>query len=424
MGELFGGRYELLDAIGDGGMGTVWRVRDHRTGEVLAAKVLRQSDAVSLLRFVRETAVRVCHPHVLAPIAWAGEDDKVLFTMPVVDGGSVRDLVVGAGPLPPLLVAELLRQLLEGLEAVHAAGIVHRDVKPANLLLAATGSARPHLYLGDFGIAVEEGAPRLTTTEVVVGTPGFIAPELERGAVPSVASDLYAAGMVAAVLLTGRRGDDRGEAATLLGGTPPALSRVVTALTAVDPQRRPASAAEARALLDDPALAWGEGGMAGLSVPVRLPPLPPTAGAAKASPVGASSGGSTGASATPPRPGRRRGWLVAASVLVLVGGLAAVGVGLAGMRGGQADPTSSGSPSTSSTTSSSSSPTSSSSSATSTSPTPTSSTGNYTVGTVVQRVGQRCSLAQEDERATTLEGSVPVTCRWDADEQAYAWQRD
>ena len=428
MGERFAGRYELIDPIGDGGMGTVWRVWDQRTQQVVAAKVLRQSDASSLLRFVRETAVRVAHPHVIAPLGWAGDDDRVLFTMPLVDGGSVSDLVAGAGPLPPGLVAELLRQLLDGLAAVHAAGVVHRDIKPGNLLLAATGSTRPHLYLGDFGIAVESTGPRLTTHDVVVGTPGYIAPELERGEDPSVASDLYAAGMVATVMLTGRRPARDGAAATLAAGGPALLSRLVTALTDVDPAARPASASEARAALDDPSVAWTPDVLGGLVLPSRLPPLPagpwtaPEAhtlvpeGEAGRRPVATATGTST-----PPTKGGPHRLGLLASVLVLVIGVTVMAVALT--RGGDGDRG----------TSSATDPTASSSSTTTTPAPPPSSTssradppttGNYTVGTVVQREGQTCALHQEDERTTTIEGRVPVTCRWDPQEDGYTWQRE
>nr|WP_257907387.1 protein kinase [Janibacter limosus] len=148
MGEVFAGRYELLDLIGQGGMGSVWRVHDRRTDPVVAAKVLRQSDAASLLRFVRETAFRIQHPHVVTPLGWAGEDDRVLFTMPVVDGGSVATPVGDHGPLPAPFVAEILRRVLDGLGAVHASRVVHRDVKPANILLRATGG-RPAARLPD-----------------------------------------------------------------------------------------------------------------------------------------------------------------------------------------------------------------------------------------------------------------------------------
>lgn len=122
MGEVFAGRYELVDPIGRGGVGAVWRAWDHRRRRYVAAKVLQQSDAHSLLRFVREQALRIDHPHVLAPASWAADDDKVLFTMDLVGGGSLVHLIGDYGPLPPAFVCTLLDQLLAGLAAVHAEG--------------------------------------------------------------------------------------------------------------------------------------------------------------------------------------------------------------------------------------------------------------------------------------------------------------
>jgi serine/threonine-protein kinase len=142
MGEVFAGRFELLDPVAEGAMGSVWRVRDLRDGRVYAGKVLRQSDAGSLLRFMREQSTRVRHPHVVTPLSWAGEDDRVVFTMPLVTGGSVATLLGDHGALPDPWTVALLDQALQALEAVHAAGYVHRDVKPANLLLRPTGSGR------------------------------------------------------------------------------------------------------------------------------------------------------------------------------------------------------------------------------------------------------------------------------------------
>lgn len=114
MGEVFAGRYELLDPIGRGGVGAVWRAWDRRRRRYVAAKVLQQSDAHALLRFVREQALRIDHPHVLAPASWAADDDKVLFTMDLVAGGSLVHLVNDYGPLPPPFVCTLLDQLLAG----------------------------------------------------------------------------------------------------------------------------------------------------------------------------------------------------------------------------------------------------------------------------------------------------------------------
>jgi serine/threonine protein kinase len=209
MGEVFAGRYELIDPIGRGGVGAVWRAWDQRRRRYVAAKVLQQSDAHTLLRFVREQALRIDHPHVLAPASWAADDDKVLFTMDLVSGGSLAHLIGDYGPLPPRFVCALLDQLLSGLTAVHAEGVVHRDIKPANILLEATGTGRPHLRLSDFGISMRKGEPRLTETNYVVGTPGYFAPEQMMGAEPDFPADLFAVGLVTLYLLTGRKPDSQ-----------------------------------------------------------------------------------------------------------------------------------------------------------------------------------------------------------------------
>ncbi|MDP9608695.1 hypothetical protein JOF35_000972 [Streptomyces demainii] len=201
MGEIFAGRYELVDPIGRGGVGAVWRVWDHRRRRYVAAKVLQQRDAHTLLRFVREQALRIDHPHVLAPASWAADDDKVLFTMDLVGGGSFAHLIGDYGPLPPRYVCTLLDQLLSGLAAVHAENVVHRDIKPANILLEATGTGRPHVRLSDFGIALTKGEPRLTEANYVMGTPGYFAPEQMMGEDPDFPADLFAVGLVTLYLL-------------------------------------------------------------------------------------------------------------------------------------------------------------------------------------------------------------------------------
>ncbi|MET7679340.1 protein kinase [Streptomyces sp. NPDC005423] len=257
MGEVFAGRYELVDPIGRGGVGAVWRAWDHRRRRYVAAKVLQQSDAHSLLRFVREQALRIDHPHVLAPASWAADDDKVLFTMDLVAGGSLAHVIGDYGPLPPVFVCTLLDQLLSGLAAVHAEGVVHRDIKPANLLLEATGTARPRLRLSDFGIAMRLGEPRLTETNLVVGTPGYLAPEQMMGAEPDFPADLFAVGLVALYLLKGAKPD----AKALLQyfaehgtpgapkGIPEPLWQVVATLLQPDPQSRFRTATGARKAL-------------------------------------------------------------------------------------------------------------------------------------------------------------------------------
>ncbi|MFE3761791.1 serine/threonine-protein kinase [Streptomyces sp. NPDC059104] len=257
MGEVFAGRYELADPIGRGGAGAVWRAWDHRRRRYVAAKVLLHGDAHTLLRFVREQALRIDHPHVLAPASWAADDDKVLFTMDLVAGGSLAHLIGDYGALPPRFACVLLDQLLAGLAAVHAEGVVHRDVKPANILLEATGTGRPHLRLSDFGISMRKGEPRLTGTDLVVGTPGYFAPEQLTGAEPDFPVDLFAAGLVALYLLQGRKPDSLAPARQFPAqgvpgppeGVPAPLWDVIANLLHPDPRKRFRTATGARKAL-------------------------------------------------------------------------------------------------------------------------------------------------------------------------------
>ncbi|MGO4457588.1 serine/threonine-protein kinase [Streptomyces sp. M-16] len=261
MGEVFAGRYELADPIGRGGAGAVWRAWDHRRRRYVAAKVLLHGDAHTLLRFVREQALRIDHPHVLAPASWAADDDKVLFTMDLVAGGSLAHLIGDYGALPPRFVCALLDQLLAGLAAVHAESVVHRDVKPANILLEATGTGRPHLRLSDFGISMRKGEPRLTGTDLVVGTPGYFAPEQLTGAEPDFPVDLFAAGLVALFLVQGRKPDSLALAGQFPAqgipgppeGVPAPLWDVIANLLHPDPRKRFRTATGARKALAEAA---------------------------------------------------------------------------------------------------------------------------------------------------------------------------
>ncbi|MFB7503319.1 serine/threonine-protein kinase [Streptomyces broussonetiae] len=290
MGEVFAGRYELADPIGRGGVGAVWRAWDHRRRRYVAAKVLQQRDAHSLLRFVREQALRIDHPHVLAPASWAADDDKVLFTMDLVAGGSLVHLVGDYGPLPPAYVCALLDQLLSGLAAVHREGVVHRDVKPANLLLEATGTGRPRLRLSDFGIAMRLGEPRLTETNLVVGTPGYLAPEQLLGAEPDFPADLFAVGLVALYLLEGAKPDAKALVQYFAEhGTPPApkgipepLWQVVAGLLQPDPAARFRTATGARKALAGAAELLPEPDLDDELIEIfdQLGPLPPGFGPA------------------------------------------------------------------------------------------------------------------------------------------------
>ncbi|RII07966.1 Serine/threonine-protein kinase PrkC [Streptomyces sp. YIM 130001] len=260
--HAFAGRYVLADEIGRGGAGAVWRAWDHRRHTYVAVKLLQRHKAQDLLRFVREQSVRIDHPHVVAPATWAAEDDQVLFTMDLVAGGSLESLVGDYGPLPPRLACLLIDQLLAGLEAVHAETIVHRDIKPANILLEATGTGRPHLRLSDFGLAWRKGEPRLTHTHQIVGTPGFIAPELLDGDDPHAAADVFNVGVVALFLLQGTAPDTKQLVREFdhARGVPPApagiddrLWQALGPLLHPDPALRIQSAAQARSRIADTA---------------------------------------------------------------------------------------------------------------------------------------------------------------------------
>lgn len=310
------GRYVLVDQIGAGGMGSVWRAWDVRTEQFVAAKVLGQHDGSMLLRFVREQSVRIQHPHVVAPGGWAAEDDLVVFTMDLVRGGSVETLLGDHGPLPESYVAVLLDQTLQALVAVHGAGVVHRDVKPANLLLEATGSRRPHVRLGDFGVAALVDDVRLTRFPGAIGTHGYMAPEQLEGAPPDPRQDLYAAGVVAVQLLTGV-GPSR---QPMTSAAPPGrLKALLDAMTSHDPGRRPPSATAAldylRRLGVPPGTPWQDepeppevfDQLGDVPVPLVATSAPataassrsgvPTAGAATGSPVRAAAAGAPGLAA-------------------------------------------------------------------------------------------------------------------------------
>ncbi|GAB3421257.1 hypothetical protein GCM10027569_50480 [Flindersiella endophytica] len=247
---MFAGRYELVDPLGAGGMGSVWRAWDHRARAYVAAKVLRQGDASALLRFVREQSFRIHHPNVVTPRNWAGEDERVLFTMELIRGGTLSLLLQRYGRLSPQWVAVLTDQVLAALSAVHEAGLVHRDIKPGNIMLQPTGRARPVAKLMDFGVAVPVNEPRLTRASQMLGTPGYLAPEVFAGADPEPRHDVYSMGVLAAEMLSGRRPDpDSGISATAPENVPVAMWEYVRKLGAWPVEERPESCLQARHLL-------------------------------------------------------------------------------------------------------------------------------------------------------------------------------
>ncbi|MEV5006134.1 serine/threonine-protein kinase [Streptomyces sp. NPDC055692] len=349
MGEVFAGRYELADPVGRGGVGAVWRAWDHRRRRYVAAKVLQQRDAHSLLRFVREQALRIDHPHVLAPASWAADDDKVLFTMDLVAGGSLVHLVGDYGPLPPVFVCNLLDQLLSGLAAVHAEGVVHRDIKPANILLEATGTGRPRLRLSDFGIAMRLGEPRLTETNLVVGTPGYLAPEQMMGGAPDFPADLFATGLVALYLLQGAKPDARAIVEYFAEhgtpgapkGVPEPLWQVVATLLQPDPQARFRTATGARKALVTCAELLPEPGPDDELIEIfdQLGPLPP--GFGPEGPLTRSPGVTVGRTAASASAGSATGSVVpgtGAGAAASDTGSVASDAGTASGTGGMPDP--------------------------------------------------------------------------------------
>lgn len=274
--DVVAGRYALCDPLESGGSGTVWRAYDLQRRQYCAAKLLRRREAGQLLRFVREQEVRLAGRHVASPYAWAAEESDVLIATELIDGGSLHRLTAEHGPLAEATVAAILDQVLDGLDAVHRAGLVHRDVKPGNLLVRATRDGPLHVLLIDFGLAIRADDARLTELGMVIGTPGYLPPELARAdAGPAPAQDLFAAGRVAAALLSGQ--EPRLGVPLEVSIADPVLRAVVAALVDVDPLRRPADARTARRMLAgarlDPHPLSANGRRIDL-VP-RVPPLPP-----------------------------------------------------------------------------------------------------------------------------------------------------
>lgn len=223
----------------------MWRAWDQRLGVYCAAKLLRRRDAGQLLRFVREQAVRLDGEHLASPYAWAAEDAEVLIASELVGGGSLHTLLGDYGPLAEGTVVALLEQVLDALSDVHAAGLIHRDVKSGNVLLRATGTGPLNALLTDFGLAIGERDARFTEMGAVIGTPGYLAPEILAGSAElTAAQDLYAAGRLAVALLTGSEPRVGVDVIPVIRNRE--LAAVVASLLAGDPVDRPESAAIAR----------------------------------------------------------------------------------------------------------------------------------------------------------------------------------
>jgi len=258
------GRYELIRPLGHGAMATVDLTHDVELDRPVALKRLAENlarDEDLRRRFLREArlAARLSHPNVVRVFDVGEDDGRPFIAMEYVEGETLAELLARRGRLPPGEVARLGVQACAALAAAHTAGLVHRDVKPQNLILGTDGVLR----LGDFGLAVGREGTRLTLVGTVLGTVGYLAPEQARGEQVSAAADIYAIGAVLYELLTGEPARRAGTLADLgaaegspppdLGGrapgTPADLVAAVTACLSFRPADRPHSAAALARLL-------------------------------------------------------------------------------------------------------------------------------------------------------------------------------
>ncbi|MEV4397576.1 protein kinase [Nonomuraea sp. NPDC049607] len=219
--RLLAERYELIAPLGRGTMGTVWRARDRALGREVAVKEIRQDPGLTedqraelRERMVREgrIASRINHPSVAAIHDVLIQDDSPWIIMELIEARSLEQVIEEEGPLPPRLVAEIGVDLLGALRAAHSQGITHRDVKPGNVLITESG----RVVLTDFGIAKAEGDSRLTKTGMVIGSPGYTAPERARGEYTGPESDIWSLGATLYFAVEGRPAYERATIAETL----------------------------------------------------------------------------------------------------------------------------------------------------------------------------------------------------------------
>lgn len=252
------GRYVLRKLVAAGGMGEVHLALDERLGRQVAVKVLTRGltdSADSVERFRREAlaAAGLTHPNIARVYDYGVDDGRHFIVMEFLAGDSLHRLIRDRGPLPPDEAVDIAAQVCAALGAAHEAGIVHRDVKPGNVMIAPDGVVK----VTDFGIAKAVGAAPLTDTGTILGTATYLSPEVARGSSAGPASDLYSLGIVLYEMLTGRApfvgqspvtvamrhiSEDVPPPSAALSGVPPFLDAVVARATAKDPDQRFASA--------------------------------------------------------------------------------------------------------------------------------------------------------------------------------------
>nr|BFE85073.1 serine/threonine protein kinase PknA [Planobispora longispora] len=254
---MLGGRYRSLGRIAAGGMGEVWRCRDELLGREVAVKLLRRhvaADPHFRERFRAEAriAAGLADPGIAQVFDYGEDGDVAYLVMELVSGESLANILARNGSLSPEITLDVVHQAARGLHAAHRSGIVHRDIKPGNLLVTEDGAVK----ITDFGIARALEAAPLTQTGTVLGTAQYVSPEQASGAVLSPATDLYSLGVVAYECLTGRPpfvADNQVAIALMhLNEPPPALPEsvpaavrdLVMACLSKDPARRPASSRE------------------------------------------------------------------------------------------------------------------------------------------------------------------------------------
>jgi hypothetical protein len=326
--RLLSGRYRLIEQIGRGGMGTVWWAHDEAEDREVAVKEIHlppslgHRERLNLLRRTEREALaagRLRHPGLIAVHDMVIEDSRPWLIMEYVPARSLEDVFVDDGPISPRRVAEIGVQLLAALRAAHAAGIVHRDVKPGNVLLEGSG----RVVLTDFGIATYDGATTLTQTGTFMGSPAYVAPEVARGEPATPSSDLWSLGATLYAAVEGRPPYDHETAMAT-------LSALVT--SEPDPPTRagPLRPVLAGLLTKDPARRLTAERAAGLLARASAPPPAP--------PRSPHPAWTSGPSATS-RPARRRLTERTGVVPVVVVGVLALAVGagiLAGTKGSPA----------------------------------------------------------------------------------------